>query len=359
MSSSERPAVDASAPRAVTAGHGRLATAIAAIACAATIAGFARRAKVRAEEETGRATESVEAQEKRSLAPPKLHRITSDGLFKRDPVWVSGDSGPTLVYSVQEDSVRLTLVEYSPSAGETTRLHPKATLPEFRPSFSRDGSVYAFLQSRGNQNLTLAIRRRVADTEAHIHSMARNPVITPDGTRVLVSHPADGGQQISSFDLEGKDERRITSGPHFANWPAVSPDGKRVAYVSDRSGDLEIWTVDLEGGEPRQLTESPRRDIRPAWSPDGSEIAFASARDGNLEIYVVRADRSDLRRLTSNPESDDYPAWHPDGDRIVFVSERAGRFDLYEVPVPHERNSASSERAASAITAPEKDPTPP
>jgi Tol biopolymer transport system component len=266
--------------------------------------------------------------------------VTFDGLFKRDPVYVKRDGKLELVYSVQQDSVLMVLyrVGLEPRPTRDTkpvRLHPKSRLPEFKPVFSADGACYAYLQSRGNQNVTLAFRKRGDKAEKHFGNPARNPAMRPDGKLIYYSKPGKGGQQIVSVGVDGKDLKWVTESASFNNWPAVSPDGKRILFSSDREDrDLELWLCDADGKNLKRLTKSPARDVRGAWSPDGKRIAFTSSRDGNREVYVMRADGTGAINVSRHPESDDYPAWSPDGKRLVFVGERRGRFDLYEIEVP-------------------------
>ncbi|HLU46479.1 MAG TPA: hypothetical protein VK116_00295, partial [Planctomycetota bacterium] len=93
-----------------------------------------------------RSVDRSEPDEKSASAKPaprlgEPRRLTRDGIFKRDPVWARSPGGPPyLVYSVQHDSVRMTLVRLSDD-GQEAPLHPKASLPEFRPTYSQDGSV--------------------------------------------------------------------------------------------------------------------------------------------------------------------------------------------------------------------------
>ena len=266
-------------------------------------------------------------------------RLTFDGIFKRDPVYTRREGQVEIIYSVQENSVlmvlsRLELVPRPTRETRAERIHPKSRLPEFKPVFAKDGSKYAFLQSRGNQNVTLAYREIGSDKERHLGQPARNPAIAPDGGHILYSKPGKGGQQIVSVDANGKDMKWLTESPSFNNWPAVSPDGKRFLFSSDREDrDLEIWVADNDGKNAKRLTKSPGRDVRASWSPDGKRIAFMSGRDGNSEIYVMDHDGKNVVNLTSHPEIDDYPVWHPDGKKILFVGERSGRFDLYEIEV--------------------------
>ena len=267
-----------------------------------------------------------------SVAPAaEYEQLTTDGLFKRDPVFVG--NGEAVVYSVQHDSIRMVLCRLRLSDGQVERLHPQANLPEFKPSFASDGKSYLFVQSRGNDNLTLVYRRVAESKEQVIGSPVWSPVLHPNGSRVVYSLSHNGGKQLLSMKTDGSDRRFLTATPGYNMDAAWSPDGKRIAFVSSRGGDLDIYVMQADDSHARQLTRSAGRDVHPAWSPDGRRLAFTSVRDGNRELYVVNDDGSHVVRVTNRPEIDDYPAWHPDGRQLLFVGERDGRIDLFLVRV--------------------------
>ncbi len=57
-----------------------------------------------------------------------------------------------------------------------------------------------------------------------------------------------------------------------------------------------IYTMNIDGSDQRRLTTTPGFDGNPSWSPEGSRIVFAS--DGTNPI-----------RLTNNPGRDHRPSW--------------------------------------------------
>ena len=260
-------------------------------------------------------------------------RLTSDGQLKRDPIFVN--DGQEIVYSVEHNSPRLILNRLRLSDGVVTRLHPEASLPELKPSFSRNEKIYTFLAMTGNDYLTL----RVGDAKSKQVRILKssgavvwNASITPDGKQVVYNISG----QLILRTLSGDKEIPLTKSAGRNDWPNVSADGKRIVFSSSRNGDFDIYVMKLDGSEMRRLTESLGLDMRPVWSPDGKQIAFTSNRDGNYEIYVMNADGSVVRRVTHHKERDDYPAWHPDGKKLVYVSERDGNYDLYFVRVTGE-----------------------
>ncbi len=265
-------------------------------------------------------------------------RLTTDGRAKRDPVFLKPD-GTELLYVVLEKPTRLRIMKLSLVDGTVTPFHPSETRSEFEPAVSLTGSHIAFVQNRGNLSLALVVQDPTLTQVGEVppgggFSGMHSPTFMPDNSRILLSYPEDGRQQIYSFDLKGGDRKLVIDSEGVNNWPNVSPDGRRLLFSSSRDNDYEIYIADTSGANPRRLTNSPKQDLRPRFSPDGKRIAFTSNRDGNYEIYVMQSDGTGLVRLTNNPEQDDFLVWDLNGNSLIIVSERSGKFDLYRIAVP-------------------------
>ncbi|MCY2964596.1 MAG: hypothetical protein NT069_13345, partial [Planctomycetota bacterium] len=262
----------------------------------------------------------------------KLHRLTTDGKFKRDLAW--SPDGTALYFCRQDTTTLLAVWKLTLAGGGLERWHPDQNTSEYEPAFSQDGKWCACVQSRANLQLKLVIESVPAGKQAVFDpgggfAGLRHPAFSPDGSRVVFSMPATGGQQLISVDTLAKDRRDLTATVGINNHPAFSPDGRRLAFSSSRDGDFEIYIMSADGTEPVRITRSPGMDLRPVWHPDGKRLAFVSNRDGNFEIYLMRDDGGELRNLTNHPDRDDFPAWHPDGARLAFISERDGQYDLF------------------------------
>jgi len=205
-------------------------------------------------------------------------------------------------------------------AGVTQSATVDVTVEQDRIAFvsDRDNAKYTFdiytMDINGNN------QKRVTTSEVFPY----RPASTPGGGLILFSNNTpDGG--INTITLDGKWEFAVSSVKGLFE-PALSPDGKKIAYMYWDGMQAEIYVMDADGGNPVRLTNDWHDDEEPAWSPDSKKIAFMSDREGNEEIYVMNADGSTLRRLTNNVVSDVLPQWSSDGSQILFQSETSSKW---------------------------------
>lgn len=123
--------------------------------------------------------------------------------------------------------------------------------------------------------------------------------------------PVQGGKATALTDALG-DSRQ----------PVWSPDGSKIAFQSYRDGNYHIWTVDKDGTNLQQITVGVYDEREPYWAPDGRSLIFSSDRSGNYDLWQIDLASNLLNQLTNDPANDYYPAFSADGKQIAFVSER-------------------------------------
>lgn len=118
---------------------------------------------------------------------------------------------------------------------------------------------------------------------------------------------------------------KLVYGFSLAGDPRVSPDGTRVLYTlskvdpETKKGKSALWICGIDGSNAQQLTQSGERNSGGRWSPDGAHFAFVSDRVEKSGIFVLPADApGDARELTRHGQAIHDLAWSPDGMQIAY-----------------------------------------
>jgi Tol biopolymer transport system component len=150
-------------------------------------------------------------------------------------------------------------------------------------------------------------------------SSDREPVYSPDGTRIVFSSNRDGNLDLYEMERATGTVRRLTADAGDDWDPAFSRDGKTLVFSSNRTGAFEVWAANADGGAPRQLSRSGDGQ-NPTTTPEGW-VVYSCAVEGRAGLWKVRLDGTGATRLLmSRPEN---PEVSPDGSLV-----------LYHVPAP-------------------------
>jgi WD40 repeat protein len=164
------------------------------------------------------------------------------------------------------------------------------------------------------------------------------PKISPDGTKVALSFPTGGNQNIWVWDLVRKTMTRLTFDEAGDFLPLWSPDGKRIAFMSSRGGKPSIYWKAADGtGADELLASASGRYIGPrSWSGDGKTLVFMEVGAGtgaDIGVVSVEGDRT-KKLLLHEKYAEMDPQISPDGRWMAYASDESGRFEIYVRPYP-------------------------
>lgn len=189
---------------------------------------------------------------------------------------------------------------------------------------SHDGSRLA-IGSRG-EIWTLPVKggRTIALNETP-GIRERQPVYSPDGTRIAAITDESGEQEIVILDAMGREERRIltSAGQGWVFDPVWSPDASLIAYA-DLTQTLHI--VDVETGATTVVDDDNVWEITEyTFSPDSKWLAYTKpfgswTWDQSIYLYSIEQGRS--YPVTTRFSGDHSPEWDPKGRYLYFISGR-------------------------------------
>jgi len=261
----------------------------------------------------------------------------------------------------------------------------EAVLRAYRPSFSSDGKLLAFMTETVGRNFDLWIMNAdgtgVRPISTDPGAKETSSIWNLEGTGLLYSY-YDGprvefrrydtvrktNQALYSWNSERNlyqphlmpDEREVVSacsqplniclspaqgGPprqitferDRAAYPIVSRDGQWIVYEVRRGdGSSQIGITDRNGSHQETLTDGSGLNYPGSFSADGRRISYASFRDGvwNLHwIDRITRERRQVTRFTSYGPFVRYPAWRPGSEEIVYeYSQVKGNVYLVDLP---------------------------
>jgi Tol biopolymer transport system component len=96
-------------------------------------------------------------------------------------------------------------------------------------------------------------------------------------------------QDIYTVDLSSNKIERITNFDESDETnPVLSPDGTKMLYVSDRNGIGNVYERDLNTGEDRPITNSITGVYQLSLSADGNKLAFSSLNQAGFDIFLLK-----------------------------------------------------------------------
>jgi Tol biopolymer transport system component len=224
------------------------------------------------------------------------------------------------------------------------------------PYWSPDGSQIAYLSVRsGTQQLHLMDLDGGNDRQLTSGSGldASHLVWLPDGNRIAIYVAGIGGWQWQAVDVAtGKitplDEWTFQSDSFMSM--KLSHDGTRLAYLVQTKPEQahsprEIYIQDIDGSNAYALTSTNWIIQNPIWSPDDSQIAFHSSGEHATcknAIYTINLDGSNLHELIKTDLDPWMIAWSPDGESLAVYADD----ELYTGGVLYEVEIKTGERTA-------------
>jgi eukaryotic-like serine/threonine-protein kinase len=201
---------------------------------------------------------------------------------------------------------------------------------ENRPAVSPDGQRIAFTSEALDFDLVeipldgSPVRSLLATSRNEL-----DPTFSRDGSLYAYVSDKEGVLQIWRRSRDGQFERLVVSSDHFPGEatlalgaPALSPDGQRIAYqrYGEHTG-YQVWVSTLAAaGPPVQVAASSLYQDAPTWSPNGVWMAFLERTTDEVSVLSkVRVGVNEPAQIIVRdiPLLAARPKWSPDGRWIL------------------------------------------
>jgi len=141
--------------------------------------------------------------------------------------------------------------------------------------------------------------------------------VATNGTLVYVSGVGYGVSNTLVWVGRDGREEPLDLAPGIYRDPVVSPDGTRVALSAAEGQTEAAWVWSLLSRTLTRLTFESGRQYSPLWTPDSTRIVYGSTVDG---LYWRRADGTGAAEQLLETETNVSPfGWSADGQVASFV----------------------------------------
>ena len=150
------------------------------------------------------------------------------------------------------------------------------------------------------------------------------------------------------FNIEKKEEKRITEGDFTVSDPQWSPDGTQISYTTrptpkaDDGGLSDVWVMNIASGTKKKIEDTPASSDSARWSPDGKWIAYTGTPDlsggvATTYLYLVAASpgaSGSPKQLTTKFDLNaGTPVWSRDGKTIYFSANVLQANEIFSADV--------------------------
>jgi len=194
------------------------------------------------------------------------------------------------------------------------------------PVLSPDGTK-VLVSQRDEANMTDLLQVDLATGRSSRVTFTRGSgrfaIWSADGQDIVYSANFGGPAQLVRKAASGAGAETIIAGPgeHYVVFPEQwSRDGQFVCYVVAARTGFDVWSLQVMTHKAQPVLASPANEVQPQLSPDGRWIAYTSDESGAWEVYVQGFNGREGKWLVSSGGGSQ-PMWRGDGRELFYVAQ--------------------------------------
>ena len=143
--------------------------------------------------------------------------------------------------------------------------------------------------------------------------------MTPDGLDFIYDFGSP--RNIWKRPVAGGLPKQLTFGRQRTWFPDVSWDGKWIVYQVTDGDDTQIAVMDMDGAQQKILTSGPGKRFAHSFASDNRRIAYAGYEKGVWNLYWVDRITGETRKITQYTGYGSFvrsPAWRPNTEQLAY-----------------------------------------
>jgi len=179
--------------------------------------------------------------------------------------------------------------------------------------YDLDVTTVSLLDGKSKKLIATDVLERMAAWSARTDKLGY--VTDRSGPTEIWMRSGDGSNHplVTQKDFPGSPTR------FFIN-PVLSPDGKRVIFTrGSDEGTIRSWIMSLSGGAPERLNDwAGDTEFASTWSPDGRRFAEIAVSGGVNSLAIIKVGSRDKPVILRDDVYEFLPDWSPTGEWLTF-----------------------------------------
>ena len=205
------------------------------------------------------------------------------------------------------------------------------------------GGLGSYHWAPNGKQIFFTAEEQLSDEEQKEHDLGADPVFIDEGPN---GKNEGRWENFWVFNIETKQETRITNEGFLTEGFDISPDGNRLVFTARKENLVnepfrsELYLADVRTKKVKRLTDNNSPESNPLWAPDGKTLIYqATKREDFYDLtngffWIMNPDTRKKRRI----ETEFYGrsgnlTWMPDGKSVLFNEYRKTNQNLFKMEI--------------------------